>query len=103
MTARWSTLSRALALSLVLLGVSPFTAPFSTCSLTGPDNEHGLPFERSIHKDPFAKLGAASDMSAALAAAATASPPSFSVVGIHPIPAFRRDDHRQMLRAVLRV
>ena len=103
MTARWSTLSRALALCLVLLGVSPFTAPFSTCSLTGPDNEHGLPFERSIHKDPFAKLDEASNMSAALAAGATASPPSFSVVGTNPLPAFQRDDHRQMLRAVLRV
>jgi hypothetical protein len=103
MTARWSTLSRALALCLVLLGVSPFTAPFSTCSLTAPEDEHGLPFEGSIHTSPFAKLDAASDISAALAAGATASPPSFNVVRINLIPAFERDDHRQILRAVLRV
>jgi len=103
MTARWSTLSRALALWFLLLGVSPFTAPVSTCSLAGPENEHRLPFEHSIHKDPFSTLDAAPDISAALAAGATAWPPAFSVVGVSPPPPFQRDDHRQILRAVLRV
>ena len=83
MTSCWSRISRAPALWLVLLGVSPFTAPFSTCSLTGVDNQpDGLPFERSIHKEPFAKLDAASDMSAALAAGVTAAPPALNMIGL---------------------
>jgi hypothetical protein len=103
MTARWSTLSRPLGLWLLLLGVSPFTAPFSTCSSTGPEIQHGLPFLRSTHKDPYSKVDAASDTSIALAAGATAWPPAFHVVSITPIPGFQRDDHRPMLCPVLRV
>ena len=103
MTSRWSRLSRALALWLLLLGVSPFTAPFSTYSLAGPDNQHGLPFERSIHKDRFSKLDAASDMAIALGAGTTAWPPPLNALGVDPVPEFQRDDHRRVLHAVLRV
>jgi hypothetical protein len=104
MTSCWSRISRAAALSLVVLGVSPFTAPFSTCSLTGLDHQPDqLPFERLIHKNPLSNLDVTSNMAVALAAGATVWPPALNTIGVATVPELEPGERRQVLRAVLRV
>ena len=104
MTSCWSRISRAVALSLALLGVSPFTAPFSTCSLTGLDDQPDqLPLERLIHKNPLSNLDLTSNIAVALAAGATVWPPALNGLGVSTVPQLQPVGRRQVLRAVLRV
>ncbi len=104
MISRWSRLSRAVALLLVVLGISPFTAPFSTCRLTGVGHQPDrLPFERLIHKNPLSNLDVTSNVAVALAAGVTVWPPALNTIGIAIIPELQPGERRQVLRAVLRV
>ncbi len=104
MTSCWSRLSRAAALSLALLGVSPFTAPFSTCSLAGLEQQPDqLPLELLIHKKPLSNLDVTSNLAVALAAGTTMWPPALNAIGVSTVPQLQPVRRRQVLRAVLRV
>ena len=93
-----------MALPLVLLGASPFTAPFSTCSLAGPDHQPDqLPLERLTHKNPLSNLDVTSNVTVALAAGATEWPPALNTIGVATVPQLQPVGRRQVMRAVLRV
>ncbi len=71
---------RMVAIWLVLLGVSPFTAPFSTCDLSVPVG----PSSGTAHSDLWLKPAQDSDKAPVLASLADLDAPLFAILGAPP-------------------
>jgi hypothetical protein len=88
------------AVVIVALGISPFTAPFSTCDLGAL---HGHPWSPDTTQGVVSKTSADPGNAPALVATAASTAPFFSlVVGGHVLPAPLVHVVRQS-RAILRI
>jgi hypothetical protein len=93
----YSALARICAVWLIILGVSPFTAPFSTCDLA--DLHAGGATDQSalIKADP------APDDSSALPIASSLATPLFGAVFTHPVVVTDRAAKKRISPTALRL
>jgi hypothetical protein len=92
---RHSTLARFIAVLLIVLGISPFTAPFSTCDLTDAHHNGAGQGAWKAPTDP--------DDALSLPEAAAGSDPLFAFVPAAERVSVSRIDTHRLIIAVLRL
>jgi hypothetical protein len=98
-------LVRIIAVSLIVLGVSPFTAPFSTCdwrTLTGHDQSDQPSGDQTAH-GALVKTSTDPEKAPVVAATAALTTPLFNIVANESAVRVPRVSNQRILLQALRV
>lgn len=88
---------RTFAIWLMVLGISPFTAPFATCDLTVPVSDS------SSHGDLWVKPATDTDKAPAIGSTTARATPLFLVIAAVPVGTTSGARHSSPSRLILRI
>jgi hypothetical protein len=94
----WAKMCRVSALWLLLLGVSPFTAPFAVCDFWALFSPTSAPAPGEVHEDPLLKVKTSPEPLVTAAGGSTLLSPAHEIipgrrVGFLPPPHNRPTSH----------